>query len=277
MNEEDRRGCVERVIVALDASPQSVAALEAAAEVAMLIEAELEGLFVEDIDLLSLCGLPFGREVCSYTATVRRLDAAGMERQLRVRAATIREVMGRVAARTPVRWSFRVARGSVVEELLAAAQGAALLSVGRTGRAGLRGMGSVAQSLIDQTERPLLISGEGTGPGLPLTVSYTGTSAARRALELALRLSRREPARLRVVVWDGGDVSLDVGRLEQDVRRLLQPVEVGGQDPPVVMQVSRSADMAATLRDLGGCGTLVAPREQADLVAHYGGPALLVP
>ena len=211
----------------------------------MLIEAELQGLFVEDIDLLSLCGLPFGREVCSYTATVRRLDAAGMEHQLRVRAATIREVMGQVAARAPVRWSFRVARGSVVEELLAAAQGAALLSVGGTeGRAGLRGMGSVAQSLIDQTERPLLISGEGTGPGLPLTVSYTGTSAARRALELALRLSRREPARLRVVIWDGGDASLDVGRLEQDVRRLLQPVEVGGQDPPVVMQVSRSADMA---------------------------------
>ena len=52
-----------RILVALDASPQSEAALRAAAELAALLEAELEGLFVEDINLLHLCGLPFGREI----------------------------------------------------------------------------------------------------------------------------------------------------------------------------------------------------------------------
>ncbi|MCC6165822.1 MAG: universal stress protein [Caldilineaceae bacterium] len=266
---------VERIVVALDASPQSVAALKAAAELAALMQAELEGLFIEDINLLYLCGLPFGHEIGSYTAKLRRLDNAGMERQLRVLAATIQQVMERVAAQTPVRWSFQVRRGPVVQELLAAAQSAALMSMGRAGRVRRRGIGSTAQSLVSQTQRPLLILGEGSGLEYPLTVVYTGTAAAQRALELALRLVRHEPSRLRVVVWDGGDTTLDTAQVEQTAQRLI------GGEPERAAQVTfvragRTADLLAALRALDG-GTLVLPHEQAALVAQHAGPTLLVP
>ena len=102
------------ILVALDASPHSVAALMAAAELAALMEAELEGLFVEDINLLRLCGLPFGREIGSYSATARRLDNAGVERQLRALADTIEAVMARITATSAVPWRFSVRRGPVV-------------------------------------------------------------------------------------------------------------------------------------------------------------------
>ena len=52
-----------RILVAIDTSPHGSAALEAAARLATELRAELEGLFIEDINLLRLAGLPFAREI----------------------------------------------------------------------------------------------------------------------------------------------------------------------------------------------------------------------
>ena len=81
---------------------------------------------------------------------------------------------------------------------------------------------------LEQVERPLLISGEGGRLEYPLTVVYTGTPAAQRALELALRLVRLEPSQLRIAVWDGGDVSRDVDELEAEALRLATSYLEGG-------------------------------------------------
>ena len=48
-----------RILVALDASAHSHAALAAAVALAARLHAEIEGLFVEDINLLRLAELPF--------------------------------------------------------------------------------------------------------------------------------------------------------------------------------------------------------------------------
>ena len=66
MSEPGLPGRSERVVVALDSSPQSEKALRAAVELATLLDAELEGLFVEDINLMHLCGLPFGFMVATW-------------------------------------------------------------------------------------------------------------------------------------------------------------------------------------------------------------------
>ncbi len=274
--EQQEAAVVEKIVVALDASPQSVAALRAATELAARLQAEVEGLFVEDMDLFCLCDLPFGREVCACTGEVRGIDTAGMERQLRVQAASIREVMRRVAEGTPVPWSLRVLRGSVAEELLIAAQGAMLMGMGRAGRARGRGMGSIAQALVAQSHRPLLISGEGTGLEFPLTVVYTGTPAAQRALELAMRLAEQDPGRLRVVVWNGGDASADLDQLEHEARRLTEPQGGEDKEPFSVLRAGGQADLVMTLHDLRK-GTLVLPHEHADLLSQHSGPTLLVP
>jgi len=283
MSETAPGGRVQRIVVALDASPHSVAALEAAAELASLMEAELEGLFVEDSDLLCLCGLPFSQEVDACTTVVRPLEAADMERQLRLMATTIERTMAQVAGRAAVRWSFRVRRGAVVEELLAAAQDAALMSVGRAGRVRRKGTGSTARSLVDRARRPVLLSGERRGhPGAvgglyePLTVLYTGTPAAGRALDMALRLWAVRSMPLRVVVWAGDDASPDVDALVAIARRLVTEAAVAEAGPVSIARVAPSADPAQALRDVRG-GTLVVPREQAALVAEDERLTLLVP
>ena len=52
MNEQEHALIIRRILVALDTSKHSLAALEAADELAAWLKAELFGLFVEDINLL---------------------------------------------------------------------------------------------------------------------------------------------------------------------------------------------------------------------------------
>ncbi|MFW5810637.1 MAG: universal stress protein, partial [Thermodesulfobacteriota bacterium] len=62
---------IRRILVALDASPASLEGLKTAAELAERLNAELYGLFVEDIDLLRAVELPFVTEI-GYLSMIGR-------------------------------------------------------------------------------------------------------------------------------------------------------------------------------------------------------------
>ncbi|MGD8821809.1 MAG: universal stress protein, partial [Anaerolineales bacterium] len=74
MPEDKNPTRVERILVAVDASSHSRAALEAAAELAASLEVELVGIFVEDINLMRLAELPIAVEIETPTGQVRRID-----------------------------------------------------------------------------------------------------------------------------------------------------------------------------------------------------------
>ena len=116
-----------RVVVALDASAPGQAALEAAAGLAARLEAELLAVFVEDIDLLRLAGLPFAREIGYPSAIRRAIDVPAMERSLRRHADEARRSVALIAERKPLKWNFEVARGSLTAQVLAAAAEADLI------------------------------------------------------------------------------------------------------------------------------------------------------
>lgn len=259
----------QRIVVALDASPNSVAALRAAAELASALDVELEGLFVEDVDLMQLCGFPYQQEVGSYTGAVRRLDDRALQRQMRALAASIRQVMAREANRGTVRWHFQVRRGPVVNELLDASRTAAMLSLGRTRRGRQRRLGSTAESIVLQSSRPVLILGEEGELRLPLTVVYTGTEASDRALSFALNLRRQASNGVRIVVWpsEKGQQIDDLGR------RAISLAQEADVDATIV--AAAGGDLSSILARQ--TGTLVLAREQVRLLSDYGGPAILVP
>ncbi len=148
-----------RVVVGLDAAPQSRVALAAAAALASQLRAELDALFVENADLLRLAGLPFARELGFPSASLRRLDPETMQRSLRAHAAEARRALTTAAGRVDVHWSFRVARGSMVDEVLAAAAEAelAVLGLARWDREALR--------LAARSPTRLLIMREGAAVG----------------------------------------------------------------------------------------------------------------
>lgn len=110
-----------RIVFALDVQLRRVEALETLAALAEQMQAELVGLFIEDIDLLHLAALPFAREVGYPSAARRDIDLTRMQRSLHAFANDLRRTCEAVMKDTPVTWSFRVARGSPAEQLIRAA------------------------------------------------------------------------------------------------------------------------------------------------------------
>ncbi len=190
---------VEYILVALDMSPHSEAALAAAAELAAALHIELRGLFVEDINLLHLCGLPFGIEYGTFTAKPRRIEQNHLEREFRMQASLLRKIMADIAGQKRISWTFQVVRGGVTDLLLEAATSARMLSLGRVGRSPGKRTGSTAQAIAQRAQRPVVFQSRQRTLHGPYSVLYTGSPAAQRALNLGTELSAQEDSVLKVL------------------------------------------------------------------------------
>jgi len=220
-----------RILVRLEAAPPARVTMEAAAGIAAHLEAELVGLFVEEIELLHWAALPFTREVGLASARSRPLDVKAMERTLRSLANESREALAEVAARTSLRWSFKVARGSMPELLAAAAE--ADLLVARA--AGMRLRPTHVPSA------PILLVQE-RGMASPRFVAVC--TAAARPEELALSLngllrSSAEPVDIVLLCED----PVLAAQWERKARALL--AETGG---PHKLRIAVAKDHAELLQ-----------------------------
>ena len=202
MSKRDEEQRIRRILIALDTSHHSLAALEAAAELAASLEAELHGLFVEDADLLRLAGLPVAREMRYPFAAPARLDRARMERALRAQATQARQALAAASERRHVEWSFRVVRGDVAPEVLAAALEADLLTLGKASRPLIRRvhLGSTARAAAEEAPCCVLMLQRDVGIRSPVVVTYDGTATARKALRLAAHLAHEQAGNLTVLI-----------------------------------------------------------------------------
>jgi nucleotide-binding universal stress UspA family protein len=218
------------ILVALDASPHSAAALISAAELAAALHVELRGLFVEDIDLLRLAMLPFTLEFGSFTARPRRLMQTDLEREFRVQAGLLRKAMADVAGQRRVNWSFQVVRGGVTREVLTASATARMVSLGRVGRTPGKRTGSTAQAVARNTNRPVLIQSARQKLSGPFTVVHLGSLASENALRLAAQLAVGMETRLEVWVLGlapaaVGEIAARAAELHKDSRTQAAPGE----------------------------------------------------
>jgi nucleotide-binding universal stress UspA family protein len=193
---------IRRILVAMDASAHSTAALESAAQLAAQLEAELVGLFVEDINLVRLAALPCAREVGIFSATARGLDLRAMERAMKATAEQAQRLLQETAQRLGVPWSFRTARGCIADELLAAAAQTDLLALGRASAEsrGRRRLGSTAVNMLVETPRPVLLFQRGGAVGGPVMVVLGETLPSQQKLTLALSLARASSDELFVLI-----------------------------------------------------------------------------
>jgi nucleotide-binding universal stress UspA family protein len=190
MNAEEHELTIRRILVALDASGHSLAALKAAVELAASLKAELLGLFVEDINLLRLAGLPFAQEIPYPLAAAQQMDSLRLEQELRTQASRAKRALAEAAEPVRVSWSFRVARGQVTAEVLTAASEVDLLSLGIASRPLIRRTrpGSTALTVAARAPRTVLLLQQGEKIRPPVLVTYDGSVSAKRALAIAARL-----------------------------------------------------------------------------------------
>lgn len=183
-----------RLLLALDASrccPEDVAL---AVELAALLGGALEGLFVEDDDLMTVARLPFAREVGGRSGQERPMPGDTVESLVKRRVERAAGELERAARlrNVPVRHS--TTRGKIVQQAFAQGGPRDVLILHPTTRA--------------QTP-PSRVSPR------PIMVWYEGDDAAAAALDLAVAIARMTGADLLVGV--------PAGRLgtERDVRGLL--------------------------------------------------------
>ncbi len=190
MSEPNPMFAVRRILVALDASPHSLAALDAAVNLAAGMNAELVGLFVEDTAYLRLAEIPCAREFLYFSANEVPLSRASMESRLKGQAEQARKALAAVAHRAKIEWSFRTVRGDVTSEVLAAAGDVDLLAIGRRGWSLDRRLriGSTALELSASSIPVLLLRESGLPHGASVVVYYDGSPAAKRGLAAALQL-----------------------------------------------------------------------------------------
>jgi len=178
-----------RILVAVDGSPESRVTLAAAARLGRVTGGELAGIFVEDVELLRLAGLPFVREAGVSSGVFRQLQTEDIERRFRVAAERARETLRDAAAAWGLRNSFRVARGRVVAEILDASPEADVVAAGKRSGHGPPGsrLGATARSLIAHVTVPILMGGVreiSAGPAVVLSATATVPPDALRFVAL---------------------------------------------------------------------------------------------
>ncbi len=177
---------MRRIAITLDAFEVSAQALEQAIRLAERMGAQLEGIFIEDIDLLQIAELPYLKEVRSVSRSENVISLQRMEQELRVLARRAERLLSEQAARHHVAWSFRIWRGSIDSDLLAADIEADVFALTRLGAALTRSRSLPARSTA-------------------VSVLFTGTDASVRALQAAINLATDPDRELNILLPAGGD------------------------------------------------------------------------
>jgi nucleotide-binding universal stress UspA family protein len=180
----------KRILVALDTGSLSRAAIETAARLAIGLSAELEALFVEDVNLRRLAELPFAKELGTTSAQPRRFDIAELDRAIGVQAQQVRRALEAAARKLPLRWSLEVVRGDLIGLVVQRAATADLLVLGRTRRPAYRG--AHGEKVMRRLERRVARH--------PVVALFDGSAAAARVLDAALALERRANGDLLVAI-----------------------------------------------------------------------------
>ena len=77
-------------------------------------EIDLQGVFIEDDELQRAAALPFVKELCRLTLSVREFHSVQFERALALRTRTARRAIAELAQRMGVSHTFRNVRGSTI-------------------------------------------------------------------------------------------------------------------------------------------------------------------
>jgi len=255
MSEEKSPTALKHILVALDASPHSRAALDAAVKVAAAFEAEVHGLFVEDEALLRTAQLPFAHEVRAYTTPPKQLSNRRVQRQMRYQSEYAEHTLQYAAEEAEVAYDFETVQGSVTRELLRATAETDLLVLGKTStQSSRRRLGSTSQAVLAEATAPVLVVREVIPVQQPILTYYDGSDASNDALRMAVQLARKGGSRPLTVLLPA--------RAEAEATRLREEVENRcGADVPLSVHALTPAEsrrLSAVARRSGGLVVLPA-------------------
>lgn len=193
---------INRILVALDASKANQNVLQAGIALATRLNARLNALFIEDIDLLHMAELPVVREVVYGSFAGRSINVIGMDRSMQIQSARLRKLVETIARQHQIEITFDVLRGNVAKMLCDASRQTDLMVIGKNTQlmAKSQKVGNIAQLVLSSVNCNLVILQYGGNIERPVVVGFTGSEASQQALSLAVELAREDHNQLIVLL-----------------------------------------------------------------------------
>ncbi|GGC78956.1 universal stress protein [Marinobacter halophilus] len=263
-----------RVLILLDGSGPSLAALQAAAEIAVTRNAEVLGIFVEEVNLLRSAGYGFAREVGGSSGLVRPLQIDVLESRTRMLAEQARCSLEQVMTSHGLVQALKLCRGRVVEEVLNLVGPEDLVVMGRVGWSGIPGarLGSTARVLVRQAPGDVLLWSEPHPRRQNRVVILLNhdQGANHRAVQVGAALARNNHQPLTVLIRAdaSGDQAVTGGLLAY-----LQGEGVGAAKVRW-LPMGSAESVVRVIREEGATQLVVS--RQSSLLAEQGADVLLI-
>lgn len=273
---------IKRILVALDTSTDSVAALHSAANLAGALQVELVGLFVEDTNLLNLAELPFAYAVHHSTGNGQALTKAGMEHDMMLLATQAKQALAEAAERANVAWSFKVVRGTVTNEVVNSALESDLLTLGRASHhlTHQTKLGSTARGVLTQYPHSVMLCRSGSDGSRPVMVLFDGSPAGEKALLASASMADANGCQLTVFLitqkYSEAELNGQVSRLLAE-RRFTPSITfqtLGDLARPGLIQIAQEAQ--CSLLVLGGDSQLLEGSALQNLLDELYCPVMVI-
>ena len=236
--DSDKSIILRSILVAVDTSAHSRAALKAAAALANIMKADIRGLFVQEEHWSRLSRLPTANVINELTGRAQKLEEESLNRQVNELKSRLRKELQYISNKYEVAHSWETKEGKVADQILEAAQKADLITIGRRGRSSLssKKLGSTAQTLIQKSEKPILVLKKGLQLGKSIAALYDSSAESRKGLQLALSLAEKNDRRLSILVTNNRQESAGERnkRVEKMVDNTSIPVSVTMLNQPSI-------------------------------------------
>ena len=200
MNTKPNALSLGRITITFSATESQPHSLDAITRLAARFSSEVSGVFIEDSDMLRAARLPFALQVCRATNRVRPADLVEIERSLKQRAVSARQLISDTAEQSGVNWNFKVVRQRTASAVLELAQGSDVIVFSSA---------TSKQYRQRVTKEDVLRSTHLSLNGDSIVVLLDDSIAGAKAAELAIKLAELHQIPLSAVAIDYQQEGLD--------------------------------------------------------------------
>lgn len=190
-----------KILVALDHSPQSRAALASAVSMAKILEGKVHGLFVHDARWLQISTLSSLSEIDELTGKISSLNSESVKKEIREMEKIIKEHFERISRQHELAHSWSSVKGVVAQKILEEAEHSDIITIGSRGRSysNKQKLGSTAFEIIRRADIPVLILQKEQNFVYPPVAIFDGSERSVSGIELAFEIADKNGTPLFII------------------------------------------------------------------------------
>lgn len=192
---------IMEILVALDHSPQSRAALASAVSMAKILEGKIHGLFVHDAQWLRISKLSSLSVVDELTGRISSGDRGDIKKEIRELEKKIKEHFELISRQHELSHSWSSVKGVVAEKILEEAKHSDIITIGSSGRSysNKDKLGSTALEIIRRADKPVLILQKQQSFVYPPIAVFDGSERSVSGIEMAFEIAEKNESRLVII------------------------------------------------------------------------------